>query len=641
MKLFPIFIIAILVIGGVYWYSQNGGEIPILGSVSQGFFLLSPFSETNFVSNDADIGGPAWFVSVVQEGSGNFIVGNFEPVEIEDDGVIPEYPFVLAMDMLENSCQWTVERGIEAVYDVQIDKQPCNVLEFPFFCDYGQRELNCLNDHGTYWVRFIKKAGTTDSYCVYYKNPNFVGNPQSEQKTFSSKLWIDVNNKHAEGNLSKNPGDGGSTAIFLKDDTGKKWAYARWLGSLDTLEECPLLNDRVFLYKNDQVWHPVDKTMFDSYYTYSWLGLGSGFSGCLSNYQSGDTGFEDINTCIDEYNEIKNNAMINRPITNAGGDHAITTGTAIDGVTKLDLSRQITNPVIALKISADVEWLGFVQPVGQPKVDVINVPELTAGGRSNAEFRITNIGEADGTFDVRVDCDSPLSSETPLQRTRTLSKGAIDTLFFSIVGNPLEDGSVGCTIIASDVNNPDRKDTQTFSVVVSPITRCIPGDKTCNGREILECNDAGTVNEIIENQYGTLECPIDEKCTTSGYICAGGDDPDECEWWDVGCHIGNIFKPIGDFFNGIGEFINGIFQLFGTALTIVTLAVGSILVIVTFLFSKKFYDEFTSSMSASIFALVTAILVFILVWYLFLIGIILAIGLTILYVIARAILGGR
>jgi hypothetical protein len=216
----------------------------------------------------------------------------------------------------------------------------------------------------------------------------------------------------------------------------------------------------------------------------------------------------------------------------------VPSGNEYSGKVTLTVNKLLQFPVLTLKIKAD--WLGVYVPVGKPLITSVSSTEFQTGGVSYITTKVKNIGDALGSFGVYAQCNQPFSfvGTTEFINLNPNEEGVVN---LKISGTCSQKIQGSCNVYAYDRNNPNNKDSKTVSVSCTPIVLCNAGETRCNGKVIEQCNQAGSGWNAIQTCDYT--CEIKEGKAT----CVSPPPPKpQCEWWDIGCWVNNIFKNIGD-----------------------------------------------------------------------------------------------
>lgn len=490
----PLIVILIVVVVGFFFLSQTS----LLGSILSGVFVIG-VSPVDYVSNDPTIGGPAWLVTLVQNGAGQRVVGTFDGTQIRDAEAASQFPLTIEANLISNQQVWSINQVTgQSVDDISVDQQ---ATTFPVF-SYDDRRSNCQASGGRFYPESATGYGFahdgTYTLCVKYVNarPHGVFNSQSTY-SFQTQLTSNANGVTRTATISN-----GQTSVQLGNEV-----YASWVGSLVSGTTISTPSDIVLTWDpNAARWLLTDSTTWNNYYTYRQ----SGISSCWHTRDLLDFNQDEINQCRNEYNGIKQDALQTRTLSVSGGDTAYTQGSISSGQVILPLSQQLQFPVLSLRIRAS--YIGVQVFTGIP--DITSSPtsvDLRSGFTSNMVVSVRNAGTGQGSFAANAVCTSPVSFSGGAINLPTLAPSASTTVYMPITASTGSAVTSTCDITVYDRNNPSSLDTVRYTINVAPITVCNPGEKVCNGNNVMQCNSAGTQFTILQ------ACnPATQVCMQSG-----------------------------------------------------------------------------------------------------------------------------
>lgn len=504
----PKIILGIAVVIGILLFtgSQMIGVADIIASIAgsvvggTGGAVLS-LSQVDFISNDPQVGGQAWLLTMVQNGQGQYAVGNFDNAEITDEDKSAEYDLTVRMDVNEQKCEYPiVYQGNQIKHASYFDRQCYGPL-----CTLCSK--SCDGDT-------VKEPGFTPCYCVYKTNTASYGSIGTPTTSFRSTLKATSHGETVQGEISNM----GTTSVWLGDKV-----YASWVGSLVSGDQCPIASDyrRAAAYTGS--WKIIDDTRYQSYRAYDI----SGFTTCKDLARSGS---KKVTDCVNEYNIYEANALAGASFTSTGGSSATTSGTANDGKVSINLNRLIQYPMITMRIKA--AWIGIVIPVGKPSIVSVTSSPFQTGSTGFVVATIKNVGDGQGSFEASVQCTSGFSQQGTTQYI-TLNAGQQGTVNIPITATCQSDIGGSCSLVVTDRNNPNQIDTKSVGVNCKAIILCDPGLTRCNGNYAETCRASGSgwdvtqrCNYKCEMRDGVATC-ISPDCESSdqcdpGYVCQNG-----------------------------------------------------------------------------------------------------------------------
>ena len=515
----------------------------------EGFATLS-LSRINFISNDKTLGGEAWLLTVVQNGAGQYAEVRFDPETLSADGKYAEHGGKIKLSVLDYGCRYDIQKKPRQLYEMKYYHKSW------LYNPWAEIE-ECRSKPGYY-----KHVSRWPEFWCFWKVPvgklGYLSTPHYE---FESEIRIELDNGEvAKGYVSNM----GQNSVWL-DYQGKHVAYASWVGNLVTGEQCPIADTEgvCAYYTEDSGWVLADCDSIRDYERYD----SSGFDTCLANHHP-----TDYEECVREYNE----KYLARAMKSVDFREAKVEGDEV----VLKLPRMVQFPVMTLRVKAD--WIGIYIPVGIPVIESLNAEKLMSGTKGYIEVVVRNAGDGSGSFGIDATCEYPLRV-TALPTPMTLKPGDKGVFYVEITGTSNKDVGRTCRVRAYDVNDPERSDERSVTVMLKRIPLvCEPGQEECFGNWIKRCNAEGT--GWVEVQYCEYGCTYREgkptclfvPCNNNGicepelgenkYNCpdcksvpeeGGGYQPpqDECDyncaWYDVPCIISEMLCRITKLVVGI------------------------------------------------------------------------------------------
>ena len=205
---------------------------------------------------------------------------------------------------------------------------------------------------------------------------------------------------------------------------------------------------------------------------------------------------------------------------------------------KLDLKEQVYIPSFTVYVDGDY-YLKVILPKGKPEVTSVNCPRLEEDKRSYVTATISNVGDAEDSFEVWISCSpsDKISITDPRKTTPTIYPGKSYTVSFEVIAHDIPSGSIKYTCevcaksFASGLQNCNsdsnyaynrpvcNEGEQTYRFVngVYQIYICQNGEwvvfKTCNPGETVEWDSSK--NSYVCKSAGPppeKECVTDDDC---------------------------------------------------------------------------------------------------------------------------------
>lgn len=466
-----------------------------------GFRTLS-ISNINYISNDPNIGGKAWTMTVVQDGSGEYAVGYKDAEDIKTADWQAEGDVKIEMNVNKETCEYSIsQQTARKLYRLSYYEDYWAID--PFQIAWGNFVTNCYAKSNIFASAIPRgSAFNPGGLCIYATQEDAViGSLSTVSERFESTISVT-----SEGKTYSLP-------INNKNQRSASYSdklYAYWAGNLVSGDQCPIPSGQNIeaIYKSAK-WRLVDSSKYTD-----WKVAYNNVVSCINvEGQTASFCVGKVNTLLDSYLAIKS-------FVSNGGASAQTSGTLDAGKVTINMAKQIQYPVITISIDAD--WIGaiaIVKPVGKPQIVSLQCQDFETGANGNIKATIKNIGNAQGSFDISASCNPPISSN--VIESISLSPNEQGSRFIGITGTSEDSDTSVCTVKAYDRNNPSIFDTKTVSCTVKGIVTCNPGDKRCNYRDIEQCNTAGTKWERIE------VCPTGMICNAQSFTCID-ENPENC-----------------------------------------------------------------------------------------------------------------
>ena len=504
MKQSTVFLLGFIVVAASVLFV--GGRFPL--DLSGGFATLS-ISNVAYTSNDASVSGPAWLITVSQNGGGQYISGTVSKEMLKDAaaGVQAADNVDIRMNLEEMFVQYPIQTQLtEPDYIYLVDKTMVSGFS------------SCPSDYPNY-VTFGLLAD--NKYCFRYTKTAAYGLIGTPTLTFKTSISLSSGGKTATATISNI----GAQTVKIVDPSSKNAGTITWAGNLGTGEETPRATDQkvsaAYVYTRNG-WITISETDYQYYKTWRM----SNFQTCMMNAKGNDASDKDY--CVNTVNNLANQVLVGQNLVSSGGTAATTQGSQDAGQVRLELKKQIQFPVMTMKLSAD--WIGtitIVAPVGQPRIISVDSKEFQTGGNGFINVVVQNIGSGDGSFAIQASCSGAVSVQGTALNLPSLKPNEQTTMYIPISGNAVSTATETCSVKVYDRNNPDKSDTRTVTVTVNPVVLCTPNMKRANGNTVEQCNPDGSGWKTIQ-------------------ICRADEEPQRTVDGDVKCVKKTIEPPNWD-----------------------------------------------------------------------------------------------
>ena len=424
-------------------------------------------SKVAFQSNDADVGGDAWLLTVVENGNNQYATGTFTPDEItRKDGAMAKNDIKIEITDSKNQCQYDLTNSYQKIHSVELLTNKNGGIGF------WSAENDCIAASNGAGYILNRNAQSALAICYIFKQQGTYTPLSTPTNTIESTITATVAGQSVSGTINSQS----ASNIQL----GNR-AYASWSGNLVSGTQCPNPLDSgvsaVTLNGNPRI---TSKSGYDEY-----LPARAALVACAAGV-SGQTFISeaDYKPCTDAY--MAKYAAAARPTTIQPFASALNG----DGKVIFDSKQLLQFPVFTLRVRAD--WLGIYLPVGMPKIVSVTSSAFNEASVGHILATVQNTGDAQASFTISATCkDTALQTGT----TQTVTLNAKDQ---TVVDIPISGGVKGtdtsttCTVLAQDRNKATNKDTKDVTVTVKALAVCQAGDKQCINNLIQTCNAQGT-----------------------------------------------------------------------------------------------------------------------------------------------------
>jgi len=464
---------------------------------SQGLaFSTLSIDSAGFVSNDPNLNGDAWLLTVVMDGNAQEAVGTIEANDMTGEGGSHAlHDLTIKTQFLENSCEYDINRN----YDPSVYKYTIYSKKGLWAWSADAYRSEC-ESKSNFW-RVIPASSNLITYDVYCITRDQVGVPATIKtpiESFEAELVV------------SSQGDTYTAIIENKGETSVKAGrvmYAKWHGGLSSGESCPNIASEGYIGMNgpDGNWRLTKNIYYNSYRNYDQSYVQPALDHILDVLYADDVpskeSAETVVTRLQSLNKKADDALSSFGDQTSSGAEATVEGSLYSGKISIDLDRALTFPVISMYVKTS--WLGIYIPVGKPKIISLSSNEFEEGSTGYITAQIKNVGTATGAFEVAVDCPNPFSLSTTTRKI-TLDSGADGKVTIPFTGTTNEVSEAKCSVKAYDVNNPSIYDQSSVTVKVTCMNICVPGSTRCEGKERMKCT--GCAWELIP---GDTSCDID------------------------------------------------------------------------------------------------------------------------------------
>lgn len=433
-------------------------------SIFSGFDTIS-LSTVSFTSNDPDLDGEVFVLTVVQDGTRDFASGTYSPSEMNSylsGDAQTSQELKIDLELEEKSCEYSITSENAAIKRLSIVEEGKCV-----FCN--DERLSCEANDGTFFGK--SEVFERDYMCVKEVPIATIGRLERTGFVFKDKIKVWAGEEYDEAYI----GSQEATSVSLMDGLVR----ARWAGNLESGVDCPTATEEGVRAAYASSWRIINENKYQNYiiYTADWDDCFNDIIVPLgANYD-----IEDLQACVNEYNSYSNVAYEEDDFS--GG---VVSGTVSSGAVKVEVDELLQRPVIIMKVKADT--LGIVSPVGIPKIVDAASPKFHVGTKGNIYVDVKNVGSADAGFDVLVTCPAPFSV-LGVSQPVNVDSGETERVDFKVTTGT--QGVANCDIVASDANKAENRDTSTVRVEADELTFCVDNEGRCTSSNVWEVCSAG------------------------------------------------------------------------------------------------------------------------------------------------------
>ncbi len=479
-------------------------------------FTALSISPTDFQSNDPNLNGRAFLLSVVEDGSSQYAVGTIKAADISAKGFSAQNDLKIETKVNEQSCNY----GLVQSNDFEILRFS-NTKTNAWDWDVTNTMNQCKNNPNYYYTFATGGVLTKDVYCITYQHMGVPGIIQTPSTIFNADIIVTAKGETKKGTI----GSETDRSVNIGNV-----AFAKWTGNLVSGEQCPILASEGF-----RVIHDI---------TGNWRLINSA---SYENYRTRTIAFDSaINEVI--YNKVSdasiNNMLSALALNNGAADDAakavayakpvsFTSNDLNNGQMKLTLNKLIQFPLITMHVNAD--WLGVVIPVGEPKIVDISSSIFQEGTEGKIDMTIKNNGNVQASFSVSASCDAPFQMIRASTTLSGMNPGEIRATSLPITVTTNDNIERTCTVTVQDLEDGSKRDSKTVTVKATPLAVCSPGQTLCDGQTAKICNSQGSAYQ--QDTTDPTRCASDDgakkiECEKQGgHIVVTTTNPPWYEFW--------------------------------------------------------------------------------------------------------------
>jgi len=473
-------------------------------------FAYLSIGQVDLVDYATEVRSKAWYLTVSQNQMSDYAVGTISSEEIKDPetGAHAQKDLKIEMNVDEQTCRYSIQK-VSLMYRAEWKRFDLSWWECAIL-DYSRAEQECAEWIGSY--HGYRQSTECKVWCFRMIPEAWHGELSTPSLSFKSTIKLTVDGETKTGVINRLE----QTEVSFDD-----LAYARWVGSLSSGDECPKAKEEgVVAAYIDYSWRTTGLEEYNRY-----LSAYTNFYSCVSGVNTDDEAMY----CVNNLNNKLDAALMYKELRSKGGSVAYTSGTVDSGMVTIKLAKLIQYPVINMWIKAD--WLGIVMPYGMPDIVKAYSPPFESGKTGYIHVEVKNVGSAPGSFGVYADCPSPLS-KTETEYTPTLQPGETATVVLDIYGTSPVEVKRTCKVVAYDRAKPENRDETNVEVTLYPIGVCPEGERRCKDNTIEECiNGAWQPIQVCDYKCDYIDgepvcitprtCKTDADCAP-GEVCRNG-----------------------------------------------------------------------------------------------------------------------
>lgn len=525
-------LVILLVIASIFFISQGGFQLFSL--VPQGFATLS-IQQVALSSVSPYFNGQQWILTTVQNQLGQSVTGTFTPNDIQQYSSgeqTTEENLQVTINYQEQSCNY-------AIFGTS-NQQPIKKVARGLYSCLSPTQSNAQSHAQGPVLYYGATALPFECFVIYSIEQSPIGNFQSP--VINNKFTVNVNagGDSASANFETLQGQiGGPVGDF---------AYAQWVGNLDSGQPCPTSNPYYALNVGG-TWRVVNKQPVD-------LAINHQTSFGQTTGIFNEPTPSQLTSWVNSQNNLYSDATVQKQIS---GSQQITNPQSLtNAIVRIAVQSPLQFPVITLYIQANT--LGIFTPV--PEIDILSASSqcFATGEGGIINVQLKNNGQQAGGGSVSASCSSPFQS-TGITQQVYLTPGETGSINIPVSASVTTQQTSTCTITSTSTGG--ATDTKTVEVCSNPqITCTVPyPQKYCSisgGQEVVkQCNQEGSQSIIIEN------CGVGETCSSGACVqqtTTGGISLNPIE--SIKGFFSNLFGGVSDIFRTIKLVLIGFVSVF-------------------------------------------------------------------------------
>lgn len=542
--------------------------LPFFSVTSTGFSTLA-LSNIGTTSNDPNLAGQVWFLTVSQNGAGQSAYASQGTTIKNDQTGATSNPITISIDLTQNYATYPIFNQGVPIQHISYT----TVSYKPFTANKG-----CPSSYSNY-ISYGAVPYVSTVYCYNFVTDGYYGTIGPADQHFTST----INVQGSGGSDSCTISNTGANSCYSRSGN----VYASWEGSLISGASPPSPTDQgidAIYDTSTNGWKTSSSVNYNQY-----KNAIDNFQTCLNSIPVGFT-TTNADSCFISVNSPEQGVMAGFPFTTSGGVSATTSGSQSSGQIMINLPQQFSFPLITLKIKAAL--VGINIPVGQPKILSALTQTFQTGTQGNVAVTVENVGSASGSFNVGITCSGTQFSQQGVSQTISgLAPKAQQTINLPVTANVLSGTAKGsCTVTATDMNNPSNKATYSVTLSASALFICTNGKIETNGNLIQQCQNNAwvTIKTCPANETATLTSSGQGQCVPIK-IAGGGE---------------GLFAAIKNF---VYTFIISKIKNFFTILKWIEIILGALFAL---LFSKEVVGRIAKTIPTAVQWIVSGIVAF-------------------------------
>lgn len=517
--------LVILAVGVFVGVQQGWIDLGLGASALPGWTTLS-LDKVEFDSNNPLFNGPAWVLTVVQGGLGQTAQLYASPSQLDSEKGLD-----LLIEYSEQTCNYAIvplddtPTQINNIYTLDLHEWSCAAI------DSVTVLANCPD-----YILASKYADKNMCFCI-----------DTSQQTSVVSLPTQIQAPFVRTIADISVSNGASADTFRMDTSGSvsDWinsdVFVSWVGYVGSGKPC-LSKANIFAFNrfvnNEFRWYTGSYQYYDAYKEALDMLLGV----------SSDPDSSWINSRVAAVNDNANSAM-NSIIWGYNGH--------IDDRTSLD------NAIIVNEVDGAVEFPLYVFKIDENYLVRIHQPtsDISIGQVTCSDFQtlgqvyavVNNIGDESVNVNCWIECGQ--FAQTSGNGVKSIGVGSSRTWTIGISASVTQQTTDTCVFHAQTADASVHK-TKSFTAIANPhLPGCTEGEQRCSQDKIQECNSAGGWVDMTDCVASGKICQYNIYTAIPECVDENVPPPPECEWWDIVCHLQNLWNWIA---GGITGFLANI-----------------------------------------------------------------------------------